>query len=160
MTARAYYARYLAALRREADYNGAAFSESVLTGVEYGDLMPNVLAADTAAAWEAWLRHDVRAAAVYAARRWWAREADRERTRLTWQLREADARWHGVVMPWYEAGCIGASSRHPAVMAGRDIQQRIDAAASAWDADWRAALLALERAYTQRTQNAALAEAA
>jgi hypothetical protein len=53
-------------------------------------------------------------------------------------------------MPFYEAGCPGASSRHPAVMAGRDIQQRIDAELAAWDADWRAALLALEARHTRR----------
>ena len=150
MTSR--YALYVAARARREHYAARAFADSVHTGLEYGDLTLQALHDAEAEALVAWLRHDVRAAAVYAARRWWAREADRERTRLTWQLRDADARWHGVVMPWCEAGCIGASSRHPAVMAGRDIQQRIDAAASAWDADWRAALLALERAYTQRTE--------
>jgi hypothetical protein len=145
------YARYKQARARAQRYAARAFADSVHTGLEYGDDVLGALQdAEDAAFWD-FLHANPRAAAVYAARRWWAREKDAERERLTADLRAADDRWRGIIMPFYEAGCPGASSRHPAIMAGRDIQQRIDAAVMAWDADWRAALLALAAHTTHET---------
>jgi hypothetical protein len=153
------YAIYQQARARARRYAARAFADSVHTGLEYGDdTLAALQEAEDAAFWHL-LRGNVCAAAVYAARRWWAREKDAERERLTADLRAADDRWRGIVMPWYEAGCPGASSRHPAVMAGRDIQQRIDAELAAWDVDWREALLALAARHTRRN-SAALAKAA
>jgi hypothetical protein len=144
------YALYKQARARARRYAARAFADSVHTGLEYGDDVLGALQEAEAELWWSFLEANPRAAAVYAARRWWAREKDAERERLTAELRAADDRWRGIIMPFYEAGCPGASSRHPAVMAGRDIQQRIDAELAAWDADWRAALLALEARHTRR----------
>ena len=142
------YDLYKQARARAQRYAARAFADSVHTGLEYGtDTLAALQDAEDAAFWHL-LRGNVCAAAVYAARRWWAREKDAERERLTAELRAADDRWRGIIMPFYEAGCPGASSRHPAIMAGRDIQQRIDAELGAWDADWRAALLALAARHT------------
>lgn len=154
------YQMYQQARARAQRYAARAFADSVHTGLEYGDDVLTALQdAEDAAFWD-FLRSNPRAAAVYAARRWWAREKDAERERLTAELRAADERWRGIIMPFYEAGCPGASSHHPAIMAGRDIQLRIDAAVMAWDADWRDGLLRIEARHTTRREATELRRAA
>ena len=150
------YALYTQARARAQRYAARAFADSVHTGLEYGDdVLAALQEAEDATLWD-FLHSNPRAAAVYAARRWWAREKDAERERLRDQLRAADDRWRGIIMPFYEAGCPGASSRHPAIMAGRDLQLRIDAALGAWDADWRDGLLRIEARHTTRGTEAEL----
>jgi hypothetical protein len=150
------YALYTQARARAQRYAARAFADSVHTGLEYGDdVLAALQEAEDATLWD-FLHSNPRAAAVYAARRWWAREKDAERERLTAELRAADERWRGIIMPFYEAGCPGASSHHPAIMAGRDLQLRIDAALGAWDADWRDGLLRIEARHTTRGTEAEL----
>lgn len=153
------YQMYQQARARAQRYAARAFADSVHTGLEYGDdVLAALQDAEADAFWQL-LRGNVCAAAVYAARRWWAREKDAERERLTAELRAADDRWRGLILPWYEGGCIGGGN-HPAAVAGRDLEQRTNVAMAAWDADWRAALLALERAHTTRRETIHLRRAA
>ena len=143
------YQMYQQARARAQRYAARAFADSVHTGLEYGDdVLAALQDAEDAAFWHL-LRGNVCAAAVYAARRWWAREKDAERERLTADLRAADDRWRPLIMRWFDEGCPGGGN-HPAALAGRDIQQRIDAAVMAWDADWRAGLLRIEARHTRR----------
>lgn len=156
MTSR--YALYVAARDRHRRYAMRAFADSVRTGTEGTDDRLHELADAEYEAFHHLLRGNPCAAAVYAAKRWWARESGAERDRVWDALHEADARWH-IVLAWYDAGCPG-SGQHPAAQINRDLQQREDAAMAAWDADWRAALLALERAHTTRRETTGLRRAA